>query len=239
MSQIPILYDLQQIDLNMIENRKRLDEIARVLADNSAVNRAQITVDAAQKKLSPLRTKLRDLELEIQSNTQKSKSSEQRLYSGNVKNPKELQDLQQEIASLKRRNTELEDKMLELMLSIEDAESTLNEAEETLSSAVASFEAQNVDLIREQTQLKHENETYQSQRDGKIKQADAKHLKLYETMRVKKANKPISILQDKSCGVCGIEQTMNVVQDVLRHQDIIYCTNCGRILVDSRQLKGN
>ncbi len=239
MSQFSILYELQQIDLALLENRKRLDEIARVLADNSTIARAQAAVDAVQKKLPPLRTKVRDLELEIQSNTQKAQLSEQRLYSGNVKNPKELQDIQHEIASLKRRNADLEDTLLEFMMSIEETEGSLSEVQAKLQGATSEFEAQNADLMSEQTRLNQENKTYQAQRDKTIAQIDAKHLKLYDTMRARKANKPISILEGNSCGVCGIEQTMNIVQEVSRNQDIVYCINCGRILIDSRLVKGN
>lgn len=239
MSQFSILYELQKIDLAMLENTKRLDEIARVLADNSMIARAQVAVDSVQKKLPPLRTKVRDLELEIQSNTQKAQSSEQRLYSGSVKNPKELQDIQHEIASLKRRNADLEDTLLEFMMSIEETESSMSEAQEKLQSATSEFEAQNADLMSEQARLIQENKTYQAQREQTVAQVDAKHLKLYDTMRTRKANKPISILEGKSCGVCGIEQTMNIVQEVSRNQDTVYCINCGRILIDSRLVKGN
>jgi predicted nucleic acid-binding Zn-ribbon protein len=55
----------------------------------------------AQKTLTPLQSRARNLELEIQSTSEKIRLTDQQLYSGKVRNPKELQEMQQEIQSLK------------------------------------------------------------------------------------------------------------------------------------------
>src|SRR5690349_11413307 len=104
MTQADALYHLQEIDLQITQAQKRLTEIATALADNQVLNDAQNQVQAAQTTLTPLQTKARNLELDIQSNTEKIRVTDEHLYSGRVRNPKELQDMQQEIQSLKNRN---------------------------------------------------------------------------------------------------------------------------------------
>lgn len=231
MAQAQELYALQEIDLKMIAHHKRLDELKQLLQDNHLVAEAQSLLQDSQNRLQPLRTKQKNLDLEIQSNRQKGKSSEDRLYSGNVKNPKEMQDLQQEIESLKHRNAELEDQLLELMLEIEEAEGNLASAQSNLETVTAHWETDHGDLLEEKSTLETELEHLTAQREKAVTQISASNLKIYDTMKKKKANRPVSPLKGQSCSVCGVEQTLAIEQAVLHNSELINCENCGRILV--------
>lgn len=231
-SQAEALYRLQQVDLQIIRLTRRLKEISAALTNNEAVLAAQQQVDTVQDRLKPLQKAAHDLELEIQTNTQKSKSTEDRLYSGNVKNPKELQDMQQEIESLKRRHAELEDELLEQMVLVEDTESERAARQDDLNAAQTAWESQHRDLLVEQEQLTAEVERLQAQRTTALQPVSPENLKLYDGMKGKKANQPIAALQGSSCAVCGIEQTMTIAQEVRRGDKLIPCLNCGRILAE-------
>lgn len=231
MAQAQALYALQEIDLKMIAHHKRLDALAQQLQDNHLVAEAQAQLDAAQAHLKPLRTRQKDLDLEIQTTRQKAKSSEDRLYSGNVKNPKEMQDLQQEIESLKHRNAELEDHMLELMLEIEAADETLQATQGNLADVTAQWEGEHSDLLTEKSTLETELEQLAAQRQKAVTHISAPNLKIYDTMKKKKANRPVSLMQGSMCTACGVEQTMAIEQAVMHNADLVYCENCGRILV--------
>ncbi len=230
MAQAEALFNLQKIDLEIIRDRKRLKEIASALEDDEVIFQAQKQVDNAQEQLKPLRTEMKSLELEIQSNTDKSKQSEQRLYSGNVKNPKELQDLQNEIAALKNRNEVLEDRLLEQMMIVEEAESTLEERTGTLETVTSEWEQEHQDLLTEKSNLEAAVERLLEQRTTALKNVHDDNLKLYDKMRKQKANKPISVLSGRTCSVCGVEQTMSIEQEVKRGIELINCNNCERIL---------
>lgn len=234
MSSAKELYQLQEIDLKILRNLKRLKEIDLIIADNKVIQLAQNAVNKAENALKPLQTKNKKLGLEIQSNTTKSKATEQRLYSGNVKNPKELQEMQQEISAIKNRNEELEELLLEVMVSIEEAETLLNEKQSHLQSVTQEWESQHTHLIQEQDQLETENSTLSTERTTFAQTISPEDLKTYEDLRTKKANKPISRMEGRSCTVCGIQLTLAVEQEVRRGHMLINCTNCGRILVDIR-----
>src|SRR3954447_17395833 len=128
MIQASELYRLQEIDLSVHQHHKRLEEIAAQLADNKALTEAQQKVTSDQQVLAPRQTKVRKLEQEIQTNTAKLRQTDENLYSGRVRNPKELQDMQQEIQSLKKRNQELEDVLLETMMSVDTADAALKDS---------------------------------------------------------------------------------------------------------------
>lgn len=230
MNQAEALYHLQQIDLSIIQAKKRLQEIAAALGGNPAVQEAQAALSRAETTLSPLRTKARNLELEIQSTAEKAKSSEQHLYSGAIKNPKEMQETQREIDSLKKRHDYLEEQLLEVMAAVEEAEGAVASASAGLGVASSVWEAQNAAFIAEQSEIRAKATDLLEKRKAALQRVEAGSLKLYESMRPRKGNQPVALLQGQSCSACGIEQTLAIVGQVRRGDSLAECLNCGRIL---------
>jgi hypothetical protein len=231
MTQAEALYHLQEIDLSVLRAKKRVQEISAVLGDNQAISAAEAAVTQAQQHLTPLQTSARNLELEIQSNAEKISITDEQLYGGRVTNPKELQDMQQEIQSLKKRNRELEDQLLETMMAIEDAEAALQTAKSHLNGVREKWESEHSQLLDEGAQLESQIAALQQQREQALKSVTPENQKLYHNLRVKKHNQPLATLDGNSCAVCGVEQTLAVVKSVRQGQALVYCTNCGRILV--------
>jgi predicted nucleic acid-binding Zn-ribbon protein len=231
-SQAEALYNLQQIDLQRLRLDKRLQEIGSELEDNQAVSAAEDKLEQAQNFLAPLKLEMREIEREIQSTEEKNKSSEDRLYSGSVRNPKELQDLQQEIASLKHRLDTLEDKLLEQMMNVEEAESEVRLCNKTLSDVIEQWNSDHRDLVNERQDLHAELESLNDQRQLALQFVAAESLKLYDNMKKKKANQPIAAFVGTSCSACGIEQTMAIQQEVHQAKSLVTCLNCGRVLAD-------
>jgi uncharacterized protein len=230
MSQAEALYNLQEIDLQILRHQRRLSEITAALSDNASVNSASQMVEVAEAVLIPLRARQRELELEIQSNTLKAKAAEDRLYSGKVQSPKELQDLQNEGAALRRRNDDLETRLLELMLEIETAEADLAEKEQVLSQISADWESEQAELLAEQAELEKAVEVLNDNRQIALIPVATDSLKVYNSLSKRKANQPIARLIGSSCGTCGIELTQVVIKAARQQDSFVECTNCGRIL---------
>jgi predicted nucleic acid-binding Zn-ribbon protein len=231
MIQASELYRLQEIDLNVHQRHKRLEEIAAQLADNKALTDAQQQVTNDQQTLTPLQSKVRKLEGDIQSNTAKIRETDEALYSGRVRNPKELQDMQNEIQSLKKRNQELEDVLLETMMSVDTAEAALKDSTAQLETIGAQFELANKNLIDEQKRLKSEGSALLKNREQLIPTIDPNVLKVYNNLRPRKNNQPVAVLVNQSCSVCRVQQDMNVIQEVRKSESLTYCSSCGRILI--------
>ncbi|MBZ0294430.1 MAG: hypothetical protein K8L99_17840 [Anaerolineae bacterium] len=231
MSQVDELYELQEIELTILKNRKRLGEIKAELEQNEAVQQARAGVETAQKTLSPLQTKARNLDLEIQSALEKAKTTEENLYSGSVKNPKELQDMQQEIVSLKKRHSDLETQLLETMFAVEEAEATLGESQTALDMITAQWQTEHQSLLEEQSELENHTRHLLESRRKVMADIPADALKLYESMKPRKHNMPVARMEGSTCSVCGVSQNMSTEREVRSGRNITYCNNCGRILV--------
>jgi uncharacterized protein len=230
-TQAEALYHLQQIDLALLDSHKRLQAIAAKLADSKTVQAAKAKTETAQKQLKPLQTQLRDLELLLQSTRSKRDTTEKRLYSGTVKNPKELQDMQHEIEALKRRDAELEDDILTAMVSVDESQTVLTEAETGLAQVTAAWESEHQELLNEKQTLEAEVNRLEQQRVSAAAAVSSENLTLYNTLKPQKANRAVSKLVGDSCSVCGIEQRAVLAQEVRRNQALVKCGNCGRILV--------
>ncbi len=231
MTQVEALYHLQEIDLNLLQRQKRLSEIAAALSNNQIILDTQHQVTVAENKLTPQQRKVRQLEQEIQSNTQKVQLTDEQLYSGRVRNPKELQDMQNEIKSLKKRNTELEDVLLETMMAVEEAEIELADAQKLLQTVQTSWEQDHAQLLSEQDTIKAEITGLQQKRQQALPAVTTENLKIYNTLRPRKNNQPIALLINQSCSVCRVEQDMTIIGDARKGQKLTHCSSCGRILL--------
>ena len=102
MSQIQQLYRLQQMDTEIRQKKQRLTEVLRAQKETEALLAAREREKTAVFALKKWQGSHSNLNLELGSLNSKAKSAENRLYSGNVKNPKELTDLQDQIAAMGR-----------------------------------------------------------------------------------------------------------------------------------------
>ncbi len=231
MSQAEALYRLQEIDLNTAQTRRRLQEIAAALANNDAVQAAQAQAEAARQALVPLQQRARSLDYDVKSNIEKTRAADERLYGGAVKNPKEMQDLQQEIDSLRKWRGELETHLLETIFAIEEAEAALGAAEAALAQVTAAWENAHRALLTEQGDLKSQLEHNRQRRERVVNELTPESLQIYDTLKARKHNQPTALLQGATCGVCGVAQNMAVEREARQGFQLAYCTNCGRVLV--------
>src|SRR5210317_1168749 len=122
MSQVGQLYSLQQIDTEIRSKKQRLGEVIQLQRETEELIAARQRAQAADEELSIWQTRQNDLNLELGSLSNEAQRTDNRLYSGNVKNPKELEDLQNKVQELGRRRAALEDEILEAMIMIEDTQ---------------------------------------------------------------------------------------------------------------------
>lgn len=231
MNQAQALYHVQRIDLTLGKRRARLEEIERLLGTDKRVATAERALQKTEAALVPWRTRAQDLELEIKTLTTKTADVEQRLYGGTVTNPKELADMQAEVASLKRRRAKLEDDLLEAMIATEDGQESRAAAAQQLTEARTAWEADQGDLVGEREELRQAVTDLTRERATALAAVSEENQRLYAEMRKAKRGHVVAELIDNSCAVCGVAQTSTTAQQIRQGQDLVPCGNCGRILV--------
>jgi uncharacterized protein len=231
MSQPKALYRLQKIDHELDSHRQRLRAVAAALKDDSALQQARADVAALENKLRPKEARVTDLKLEIQTINRQSTQLNDRLYSGTVSNPKELEDIQDKLVELKHRHAALEDEQLETMITVEELADALATARQHLSTVETQWAEQQDRLTQEQRQLKRAVKKLKADRQDALQAITPDNAALYEDLRAKKRRRAVAELEGESCSVCGVGQTTTAVQRVRRKQELVFCSSCGRILV--------
>ncbi len=226
------LYALQQLDSECDAKQDRLTEVEDALKDDTALREARQTLEKADKRAREQQVRQRDLELEIESLADKTSRSEERLYSGKVKNPKELADLQAEVASLKGRRQRLEDTLLETMIEREEAERARDQARAHLDEVESIWSARQADLKAEREALRERLEELQQKREAVVPRIDAGLLTTYKRLRRTKGGQAVARVRDDTCTGCGVTISPSA-EWKLRHGELIHCDSCGRILVST------
>ncbi|MGQ9568839.1 MAG: zinc ribbon domain-containing protein [Anaerolineae bacterium] len=224
------LYSLQQLDLEMASHTARLREIEAVLASEQAIQEARAALEAARKRLLRVQVHQRDLELEAQKIASELRAAENLLYSGRVRNPKELDGLQRKAESLRKRRAAVDDQVLEAMLASEEADAAAQEAEATLKRLEAEREATCKALIQEREDLKARLRALQQRRETLVAGMPAEDIQAYEALRARRGSRPVALVQGSACRECGIALPTAVLHRARDGRELVRCPNCDRIL---------
>jgi predicted nucleic acid-binding Zn-ribbon protein len=231
MSRAHSLYRLQEIDLALDENHVRLEEIQRILTDSEELQQAIENLTQAETTLKEIQAVLKSAEHAVESQRSKIEETEATLYSGLIKNPKELQDLQMEVESLQRYLSTLEDRLLDVMVEFEQAEMDRDTAQHILTNIETAREAEHQDLHKEQQHLTEENERLQINREAALLGVSEEDLKLYQQIREKQGGIAVAILEkDGTCSVCGLSPSASHQQRIRSGTHLEQCNQCRRIL---------
>jgi predicted nucleic acid-binding Zn-ribbon protein len=230
MSQPFKLFRLQQIDSQIDQGRLRLSEIEHALQDKAILQRAQQEAREAEANLSAARKALRRAEDNVQAQRVKIEQTEAILYGGKVHNPKELQDLQNEAAALKRYLVTLEDRLLEAMIALEEAEARYTATIQALAEVTQQDERLTKELLDEKDKLLQEIGRLESERQAACTSIPVDDLHLYNELRQKRRGVAVARVLDRTCSACGSTLNAALLQAARSPNQITRCDSCGRIL---------
>jgi len=224
------LYRLQELDLAMDRARARLAEIDRLLGGSAAVRSVRAADEQARAALQLGQAAVKEAEHSAAGQRAKLETAERSLYGGSVRNPKELQDLQADVESLKRHLALLEDRTLETMMALEELEGAGRRAAQALASAETAQRTEHASLAGEREQLLARTNTLQGEREAALAGVAERDLALYSRLRDSMGGNALALLRDGSCGACGVGLSAAECQTVRNSPEPVRCHQCGRIL---------
>lgn len=230
MSQPFTLYRLQQIDSLLDQAHARLREIENLLADDSKLKNAQSRAHKNEAELEATKKALRLAEEAVRTQRLKIEQTDSKLYGGKVRNPKELQDLQNEAQALRRYLSVLEDRQLEAMLVVDDKEMVASEANIKLSLTQAERKSQISSLSLEKKTLEQEIKRLQSERTAAAEAIQGDDIKIYEALRKSRRGLAVARVVDNTCSACGSTLSTSQLHGAKSLNQIIRCDSCSRIL---------
>jgi len=230
------LLDLQALDsaLDRLAHRRRtLPEIEEIDALDRKVTQLGGDIVLVETEDSDLGREQSKLEADIDLVRTRMQRDQQRLDAGQVSSPRELENLQSEIESLKRRQSDLEDEELEIMEKREVVQTRLQELrdEREQTATTLSETEQRRDTAFAEIDADHDKTTQQRSELAGTLPDDL--LALYEKVRDAHGGVGAARLYQRRCEGCRIE--LNAT-DIGRFRSagpdaVLRCEECGRILV--------
>ncbi|MFD8479754.1 zinc ribbon domain-containing protein [Kitasatospora sp. NPDC059673] len=230
------LLDLQAIDsrLDQLAHRRRTlpehAEIDKATADHTAL---KDLVVAAQAQLGDTTREQAKAEADVEQVRARAARNQQRMDSGAVTSPKDLENLQHENASLAKRQGALEDVVLEVMERLESAQTRVTELTARLEhSAVVVAEAEGRRDAKF-AEIDAEAEKVRRDREAVAAVIPADLMKTYLRLREQQGGVGAARLYQRRCEGCRTEFSITEFNAIKAEpaDKVLRCENCGRILV--------
>jgi len=229
------LLDLAATDAELARlahRRRSLPEFAEVDAAEREQRGRRDAVVSAETTVGDLDRDIRKLETEIDQVRAREERDRALLGSGSITSGRQLEDLEHELASLGRRQSSLEDDLLEVMEQREATEADLERSraalvavQQRLADAVVRREDALADLEVAETQRTAE-------RTALVSGLPEDLLALYEHIRAR-GGIGAALLRSRRCGACRLELDRTAIA-ALRDapaDSVRRCEECGVVLV--------
>ncbi len=232
---LAILHEVQQADTQLARLRDALagldtgDELAAQIQEaQQELARLVLQHRATEKEAT-------DRDLELKTLQEKKGKFERDLYSGTVHNPRQLSDLQGEVTMLAREIGKLEDRLLELMESLEGERSDIQQQEvqmKDLEGRLGAVRARHEDTGG---RLQHDITELEAKRRERASHVRAQLLRRYEQIRTRQGNLGLVKLTGTTCPGCRITLPSETVKGLKAGRQDLTCENCGRMLFWARE----
>lgn len=230
------LLDLQAFDTKLLQlahKRAGLPEISAAQDLEVELGSIKMRLVAAQTEASDLKLNQLKAESDVEQVVARARRDQERLDSGAVSAPKELESLQHEIGTLAKRQTELEDIELEIMQAFENAQQAVTDLQaseiETTEKLATVTQSRN-DLFAD---IDFEIESITSQRNEIANQLPADLISLYDKIRADQGGVGAALIHRGSCQGCHITIDAQEIDQIrkMSADSIARCDQCRRILV--------
>ncbi|CAL9578918.1 putative protein [Streptomyces sp. enrichment culture] len=164
---------------------------------------------------------------------QRAARDQKRLDSGAVSSPKDLENLQHEIASLARRQGDLEEIVLEVMERRESAQERVAELTDRVASVQSKIDDATARRDAALEGIDGEVASVTREREVVAGSVPADLLKLYDKLREQQGGIGAAKLYARTCQGCRQELAITELNEIRKAapDTVVRCENCRRILV--------
>ena len=231
MSTLKDLFSLQELDLELASIDGQMAEAERELGTGVTLERLEQALQDEGAKLEQFRTRMRVQRVEADIQRERAADLESRLYNGQITNPRDLESLEVEVASVKRMLDEQDNELLEISIEIEESQKKHTEMEQQFVETKAQWEAREAELTQLMTRLTAEREGLAVRRSELAATVDPASLRQYENLRRSKGGVAVAKVERGLCQGCRMALPTRHLQQVRTGRQTVLCSTCGRILL--------
>jgi len=230
------LLDVQDLDSRLDGLRHQvanLPETAELRRLSAEMGELRANEGALRTEVDDLTRDQRRADADVEQVKGRRTRDQQRLDSGALTNPKDLERLQHELVSLDRRVAELEDAELEVMERLENAQAALTDVRSRMQQVATA--GRELTAVRDDrlAALQAEAEKVTGERSDAVAGLPPELLAVYERLRQQKGGVGAAHLRARRCEGCSLELDSAELARIAgqRSDEVVHCEECGRILV--------
>ncbi|MEI8130834.1 MAG: C4-type zinc ribbon domain-containing protein [Leptolinea sp.] len=221
---------LQKIDTELDQISSRQQEIQRIIKDESEFDEVKSRLSEAENQLKVCQKQLQDIDEKNHHFQMKLQESEQSLYGGKIRSPRELQDIQNEIGSLKKQISIQDEAQFSVMMQFEELETNQTSIKAEWVEAQSIFATRVASSKGEFSSLEKKKENLFIERHAVIQNLEEDVLQKYVALRKTKRGLAVALVSEQACMGCGSTLTPADWQAARSPQRLVLCATCGRIL---------
>jgi hypothetical protein len=230
------LLDLQALDstIDRLAHRRRtLAELAEIDDLQTRLSRLSDDIVLIETEDSDLSREQAKVDADVEQVRSRMTRDQQRLDAGQVGSPRELENLQSEIESLRRRQSDLEDGELEVMEKREVVQQRLEElkqAREAAALALSEAEQRRDTTWAEIDAESEKTSTHRAELGGSL---PTDLVTLYEKVRASSSGVGAAALHRGRCEGCHLQLNTTDLNHIREAEpdEVLRCEECRRILV--------
>lgn len=226
---VSLVVGLQRLDQRIAELQREISFLPQhIAAIEKTLDQRLRRVDAGRAALAANQKDRKRLEEEIKIQEQKiSKLRDQMLQ---AKTNDQYRAFQNEISFCEKAIRTAEDQILELMGDSDPLEKGLRAAEAGLKQEQAQVEGEKRKAEQKAATDGAALRVLERERKQTVAQIKPAIYQAYERIRKKRHGVGVSEVVEDRCGACNMALRPQVLQDLRKGEEVLYCEVCGRIL---------
>jgi len=224
------LIRLQEMDKKLFELRESSAQVDPRRSDILSQRKKLVTdLDASKKAFTDAQVLRKNLEMDVEAKDQLVRKHSSELNS--VKSNDAYKALISEIDAAKTAKAALEDRVLDVMVGLDDLQKKVKSDEARGIQRRAELDVLESSLQTEAAELQRQVESQQAERDAFFSQLSPGTRSCYETTQRGRLGVSVVVpVVGMTCGGCRTGLTANVLNQVMKDKEIITCESCSRIL---------
>jgi uncharacterized protein len=230
MRPVVMLARLCELDVDLDAGRARLAEIATALKEPAELAAARSELAEREAELARWRGVQQERDTTQQQIAEKLARAEKRLYSGEVRNSREVQDAERDVQQLRHQRGQAEDMLLQALVAVDGLAQDCASRTAQVAELAAGWESAQVRLRAEQSRLKARLLAEQARQVAVRRAIPPDLLSLYDNLRPRRAGRAVARLEGDMCSACRVAVPPTKLEAARYGEELVYCGNCGRLL---------
>jgi hypothetical protein len=227
--QIKVLVKLQHLDAESIRIKSTLNDVSKKLKHlDSSLEEIEQTIKDQESVLDGLKKQYRDYESDVKLNLAKINKSQEKLRS--VKTNKEYQSLLKEIEDVKSKNSSIEDKMIECLDRIDEAEGIIATKKDEYLQFSDRIKSEKQSIEHDAEIDKKKLDELDMDRKNVSGLIDAQLFKKYLVIKEQQEGLAVVPVKDAVCHGCNVNLPPQLYNELFRYDSLKFCPNCHRII---------